>query len=40
MFLKNLGLQKRIKGRTTKERKDIYHVMEKKPQLGQNRLIV
>lgn len=29
MFLKNLGLQKRIKGRTTKEREDIYHVMEK-----------
>ena len=40
MFLKNLGLQKRIKGRTTKEREDIYHVIEKKTQLDQNRLTV
>ena len=29
MFLKNLGLQKGNKGRRTKEREDIYHVIEK-----------
>lgn len=29
MFLKNLGLQRRNKERTTKAREDIYHVIEK-----------